>query len=335
MGRKAAEGSGEDRLIARYFKPIARHHGAFGLEDDAAVLETPSGHDLVVTADALVAGVHFFSDDPPDTVARKSLRVNLSDLAAKGARALGFLLTLALPKEIGDPWLAPFARGLASDAEAFGCPLLGGDTVRTPGPIAISICAFGAVAHGKLVRRAGAAPGDRVVVTGTIGDAALGLMLRRDPGRAERWGLTRHQQDRLAARYLVPEPRNAVAEAIAAHASSAMDVSDGLAGDLGKLCRASGVDVEVDIARVPLSDPARAARAKDLALIEAILTGGDDYEIVATVTAGRVATLRQQAAAAGVAVTEIGTVVAGQGKARLIGANGKPLALSHPSFSHF
>src|SRR5207249_4745722 len=188
--------------------------------------------------DRIVGGVHFFPGDPPDTVARKALRVNLSDLAAKGARPLGFLLTLALPQDIDDAWLAPFARGLAADAEAFGCPLLGGDTDRTTGPVTISIAAFGAVPHGKMLRRAGAKAGDRVVVTGTIGDAALGLLLRRDVSAAARWGLTRAARGGLAARYLVPEPRLAIAEILRAHASAAMDVSDGLAGDLGKLCRA-------------------------------------------------------------------------------------------------
>jgi thiamine-monophosphate kinase len=236
---------------------------------------------------------------------------------------------------VGDGWLAAFARGLAADAELFACPLLGGDTVRTPGPIAVSISAFGAVAHGKMVRRAGAMPGERVVLTGTIGDAALGLILRRSPAMAKHWGLARQQQNRLVARYLVPEPRSAIAEAIGTHASAAIDVSDGLAGDLAKLARASGVDVEIDIARVPISDAARAAKAKEAALIETILTGGDDYEIVATVPAGRLERLRQQASAAGVAVTEIGKVVSGKGRARLIGSDGKPLVFAHPSFSHF
>jgi len=327
--------SDEDRLIARYFKPLATHPGAFGLTDDAAVIAPPAGCDLVLKTDGIIGGVHFFPDDPPDTIAKKALRVNLSDLAAKGARPLGFLLTLALPKEIGEAWLAPFARGLSADAELFGCPLFGGDTDRTPGPITISIAVLGAVPHGTMVRRAGAIPGDRVVVTGTIGDAALGLALRRDPATGQRWGLTRDQEDHLRQRYLVPQPRNAVAAALRAHASAAMDVSDGLAGDLAKLCRASGVAAEIACADVPLSDAARAALAKDPTLIETIVTGGDDYEVLATVPAGKVAALRQQASAAGVAVTEIGKVVAGQGEAHFLGADGQPLMLAHPSFSHF
>ena len=335
MSTKKQTESGEDRLISRYFKPIATHPGAFGLVDDAAIIEPPAGCDLVLTADGVVGGVHFFPDDPPDAVARKALRVNLSDLAAKGARPIGFLLTLALPKEVGDAWLAPFARGLGADAELFGCPLFGGDTDRTPGPITISIAVFGAVPHGKMVRRAGARPGDRVVVTGTIGDAALGLLLRHDAGAAARWGLAREQRDHLAARYLVPQPRSAIAAFLGSYASAAMDVSDGLAGDLAKLCRASGVGAEVGTARVPLSDAARAAVAKEPALIETVIAGGDDYEVLACVPAEKVEALRQEASGAGVAVTEIGTVIAGEGEARFLGLDGKPLVLAQTSYSHF
>ena len=335
MSKESAAQSGEERLIARYFAPLAKHAGALGLSDDAAAITPPAGCDLVLKTDGIVGGVHFFPDDPPEMVAKKALRVNLSDLAAKGATPIGFLLTLALPGEIGGAWLAPFARGLGADAQTFGCPLLGGDTDRTGGPITISIAAVGAVPHGKMVRRAGAKAGERVVVTGTIGDAALGLRLRRDASAAQRWGLTPEQRDHLEARYLVPEPRTAIAEILRAHASAAMDVSDGLAGDLGKLCRASGVGAEIAAARVPLSNGARAALAREPALIETILTGGDDYEVVACVPAGKVETLRQQASAAGVAVTEIGAVTAGQGTARFLGPDGRPLVFRQPSFSHF
>ena len=335
MSNDRAAQSGEDRLIARYFAPLAKHPGAFGLADDAAALAPPAGCDLVLKADGIVAGVHFFPDDPPDTVAKKALRANLSDLAAKGATPLGFLLTLALPREIGDAWLAPFARGLGADAEAFGCPLLGGDTDSTTGPIMISIAALGAVPQGKMLRRAGASAGDRVVVTGTIGDAALGLLLRNDMAAAERWSLGREASNNLQQRYLVPQPRLAIAEILRAHASAAMDVSDGLAGDLAKLCRASAVNAEIEVARVPLSTGARAALAKEPALIETIITGGDDYEVLACVPADKIETLRQQASAAGVPISEIGVVAAGEGGARFLGSDGEPLAFSRKSFSHF
>ena len=245
--------SGEDRLIARFFKPLATHPGALGLSDDVVVITPPAGCDLVLTTDAIIAGVHFFAEDAAGDVARKALRVNLSDLAAKGATPLGFLLSLALPEDIGEDWLAGFAQGLREDAEQFGCPLFGGDTDRTPGPLSVSVAMLGSVPEGTMVRRAGARPGDRVFVSGTIGDAALGLSLRK--GAA--WKLSDAQRGHLASRYLLPQPRNALAEAVRAHASAAMDMSDGLAGDLAKLCRASQVAADIEVARVPLSEPPR------------------------------------------------------------------------------
>src|SRR5438309_1380708 len=224
MADRQQHPSGEDSLIARYFRPFATDPGAFDLNDDAAALK-PSGDDIVVTTDAIVEGVHFLPDDPPDTIARKALRVNLSDLAAKGAKPLGFVLTLGLPKARTD-WLKAFAGGLGKDADAFACPLLGGDTVKTSGPLFISITAFGAVPCGAMVQRRGAKPGDRLLVTGTIGDAALGLALRRRRP-SSRWRLDRSAAKYLMQRYLLPNPRNALATAVRQHAHAAIDVSDG------------------------------------------------------------------------------------------------------------
>jgi len=326
----ADEMSGEDRLIARYFQPIATHPGALGLTDDAAFIKPPPGCDLVLKTDAIIGGVHFFADDAASAVASKALRVNLSDLAAKGAAPLGFLLSLALPKEIGDDWLTGFAEGLRADATLFDCPLFGGDTDRTPGPVTVSIAMFGSVPEGTMVRRAGAKAGDRVFVSGTIGDAALGLALRK--GAA--WTLSDAQRQHLASRYLLPQPRNALAEAVRSHASAAMDVSDGLAGDFAKLCRASKVAAEIEVARVPLSDAAKAVLASEPAMLETALTGGDDFEIVCTMPAGKAASFRAAAQAAKVAVTEIGEIKAGEG-ARFIGAGGQALAFKRASFSHF
>src|SRR5450631_4339760 len=270
--------SGEDSLIARYFKPLATDPGAFGLIDDAAVLKA-LGDDIVVTTDAIVEGVHFLSDDPPDTIARKALRVNLSDLAAKGATPAGFVLTLAL-RSADAAWLQPFARGLGEDASQFGCPLLGGDTVSTPGPTMISITAFGRVAEGKMVHRSGAKPGDRVVVTGTIGDAALGLDILTGGAVAAILGDDAVAREMLVGRYRVPQPRNALAEAVRDHASAAMDVSDGLAGDLAKLCAASGVSAVIDAESVPLSAAVQRLVKRGTVGIEAIVSGGDDYVIL-------------------------------------------------------
>jgi thiamine-monophosphate kinase len=256
--RRSSDESAEDRLIARFFRPLVKHAGAFNLTDDAATLALGPDQELVLTVDAIVGGVHFFPEDAADLVAKKALRVNLSDLAAKGAKPAGFLLTLALPSSVDDAWLDLFARGLGSDADGYACPLLGGDSVRTPGPIAISITALGSVLKGTMVRRSGARVGDAVVVTGTIGDAALGLGLRDVVKAAKRWQLDNKHQQHLVRRYLLPQPRDAIAEAVRQHATAAMDVSDGLVGDLTKLCVASGVSAEIDVPRVPLSDAARA-----------------------------------------------------------------------------
>jgi thiamine-monophosphate kinase len=327
------ETSAEERLIARYFRPLATAPGAFGLTDDAAIVTPPPGCDLVLTTDGVIAGVHFFPDDPPDDVARKVLRMNLSDLAAKGAAPLGFLLSVALPATVDEAWIAGFAAGLGADAALYGCPLLGGDTDRTPGPISVSVTAFGAVPHGAMVRRATAKPGDCVAVTGTIGDAALGLMLRRDAGRAALWGLTDAMSDHLKRRYALPQPRNALAEVVLHRAAAAMDVSDGLAGDLAKLCRASGVAAEVDVASVPLSAAARAAIAAEPALIETVLSGGDDYEILVTLAAENAEAFIEEARKAGTPATVIGAISEGQG-ARFL-RDGEAMTFARPAYSHF
>jgi thiamine-monophosphate kinase len=327
--------SGEDRLIARYFRPLATHPGALGLTDDAATLTPPPGCDIVLKADAIVGGSHFFADDPPELIAKKALRVNLSDLAAKGASPAGFLLSLALPGSVDANWLEAFARGLGEDAQAYGCPLMGGDTDRTSGPLTVAIAAFGTVPTGGMVRRGGARSGERVVVTGTIGDAALGLQLRRDPRTAARWQLDPRQREHLLRRYLLPQPRNALALALRQHASAAMDVSDGLVGDLGKLCSVSGVRADIEVERVPLSEAARAAVAAEPSLMETALTGGDDYEVVATVAPAALAALVAAAEAAGVALTEIGTVRPEGRGAHFLDRSGKALLFKQPSFSHF
>ena len=327
------ERSAEERLIARYFAPLAISPGAFGLSDDAAIVTPPPGCDLVLTTDGVIAGVHFFPDDPPGDIGRKVLRMNLSDLAAKGAKPMGFLLSMALPAAFEETWIAAFAAGLGDDAAHYGCPLLGGDTDHTPGPLSVSIAAFGTVPHGAMVRRSTAQVGDSIVVTGTIGDAALGVLLRRDERLAGPWGLSDAMTAHIKRRYLLPEPRTALAEAVLDHAAAAMDVSDGLAGDLAKLCRASGVAAEIDVARVPLSSAARAAIAADPALLETALTGGDDYEVVVTLAAKKLRAFNAAAQQVGIAATEIGRVTEGQG-ARFV-RDGKALSFARSSYSHF
>src|SRR6195952_1980688 len=323
--------SGEDSLIARYFRPLATDPGAYDLTDDAAIRKS-SADELVVTTDAIVEGVHFLPDDPPDTVARKALRVNLSDLAAKGATPAGFVLTLAL-RSTDEAWLKPFAAALGEDAAQFGCPLLGGDTVSTPGPQMISVTAFGRVPAGKMVRRSGARPGERVMVTGTIGDAALGLAVLN--GGKVHAAADSAARAMLAGRYRVPQPRVALAEIIRAYASAAMDVSDGLAGDLAKLCGVSGISAAIDLASIPLSDAARDLVSRGVVGVEALIAGGDDYEILCTIPEDRVEAFTRAALAAGVAVSSIGTVVAGTSAPKFIDQQGREVALERLSYSHF
>jgi thiamine-monophosphate kinase len=333
MTSPGAPASGEDTLIARYFKPLATDPGAFGLSDDAAILKA-LGQDIVVTTDALVEGVHFLPDDPAGTIAQKALRVNLSDLAAKGATPAGFVLTLALRKA-DEVWLAEFARGLGADAASFGCPLLGGDTVSTPGPLMISITAFGRVPDGKMVHRNGAKPGDHVVVTGTIGDAALGLDVLRRGRVATVLAGDAAAREMLVGRYRVPQPRNALAPAVRGHAHAAMDVSDGLAGDLAKLCAASGVSAVIDLKSIPLSKAASAVLAAGAADLSEIVSGGDDYEILCAIPQDALDEFMRAAKDAGVAVSPIGTVIAGASHPKFLDAEGGELALTRSSYSHF
>ncbi len=327
--------SGEDRLIARYFRPLATAPGALSLSDDAAFFAPPPGYELVLNTDAIVAGVHFLPDDPPDCIARKALRVNLSDLAAKGAAPAGCLITLALPDNFSESWLEGFAAGLKADCEQFACPLYGGDTVRTPGPVSISIFAFGVLPQGTMVRRAGATPGDRIFITGSVGDAALGLNLLQEPARKTGWQLSETDATFLIDRYRLPRPRLALHDCVRALASAAIDISDGLLGDLGKLCEQSRVSARIDVTSLPLSSAVRQALRCEPALIERVATGGDDYEILCTIAPDRVPGFRAASEAVRVPVSEIGIVTQAGAPPQLVAADGQALVFARPSFSHF
>jgi len=319
---------GEFGRIARFFAPLAAGApGALGLTDDAALIECPPGERLVVTVDAMVEGVHFLPDDPPDLIARKLVRVNLSDLAAMAARPVGYFLTTALPKSHGDAWLAGFAAGLALDQAEFGITLLGGDSVSTPGPVSLTLTAFGHVAVGGEVRRGGARPGDLVFVSGTIGDGALGLEAARGQ-LDERLDAT--DVAFLADRYRLPRPRVALGPLLSGLASAMMDVSDGLVGDLGHICTVSGVSGVIEAVRVPLSP----AAARLPGRVATVLTGGDDYELLFTVPPDRLADVRAAAEAAGVQVTVIGRIEAGQG-VRTLDAAGREMVLAGIGWRHF
>lgn len=325
----ASRRPGEFELIDRYFKPLAATAGAFGLGDDAGVFAPRPGETTIITTDAIAAGVHFFADDPAGAIAAKALRVNLSDLAAKGAEARAYLIDLALPADWTEGWVRDFAEGLAADQARYGIALLGGDTFRASGGATVAITALGG-SPGAMVRRSGARPGDAVLVSGTIGDAALGLWLRRS-GIAAGEPRYRHLFDR----YLYPQPRMAMAPLLRQYASAAMDVSDGLMGDLGRLCRASRVSAEVDAAAVPLSPAARMLLAEQPALVATVLTGGDDYEILATVPGPETAAFAAAAAAVGVEVSMIGRIRDGTGAPVARGADGREIPLSRLSYDHF
>jgi thiamine-monophosphate kinase len=298
----------EDGLIARFFAPLAGE-GGLGLKDDAACLSPKPGHDLVLTADALVESIHFLPDDSPASIARKALGVNVSDLAAKGADPAGFLLSLALPDNWTEGWLASFAEGLGQAAGDFSCPLLGGDTVKAKGPLTLSVTAVGEVPAGRMVRRTSAQAGDVICVTGTIGDAALGLKLRSSPEWAK--SLSAEEAAFLADRYLHPQPRVRLAPALRTYARAAMDVSDGLAGDLAKMMRASGVTAIIEADRVPLSAAVRKAVQTQSGLFDLAVTGGDDYEILCTAPETNLDRFKKEADSVGITLSVIGRVVEG------------------------
>ncbi|MCY1708933.1 thiamine-phosphate kinase [Pannonibacter sp. SL95] len=302
----------EFALIKRYFAPLASDPGALGLTDDAATLTPSPGCELVLTKDLLAADVHFFAKDPADAIAAKALRVNLSDLAAKGARPRGYLLGLALPQDWTAEWLEAFCAGLARDQASFGITLLGGDTIASGGKLLLSVTAIGEVPAGLAVRRNGARAGDLIYVTGTLGDSALGVRLRYDPDLAARLGLGVVTTEYLLDRYLLPQPRCGLADAVLAHASAAMDISDGLTGDGGHMAAASGVDLHIDIDAIPFSPAARAVLARDPARLATCLGGGDDYELLLAVPADRAGLLEADARAAGVALACIGKAVSAE-----------------------
>jgi thiamine-monophosphate kinase len=328
-------GLDEFSLIARYFAPLATQPEALGLRDDAAVIALPAGHELVVSCDTIIEGVHFLKDDPPETIAHKALAVNLSDLAAKGARPYAYLLALALPKEPSAPWLANFAAGLRALQEEAEIMLVGGDTTHTPGPLSLTITVLGLVPQGTSVPRRGANASDRLYVTGTIGDSYLGLRLLQQPDLAKAWTLSKEDIAFLVHRYRNPEPRSALTTVIRNCAESAIDISDGLVGDIEKLCHVSHVNAEIELDRVPLSAQARKAVAKDRNLLKAMIVAGDDYEIAAAVPAPRSAKFEAEAAKAGVEVSAIGVIRSGEGEVTVLAGDGQPITLTHKGFSHF
>lgn len=323
----------EDELIARHLAPLAGA-GALGLKDDAALLTPKAGHDLVLTVDAVVESVHFLPGDPPGSVAAKALGVNLSDLAAKGAEPAGFLMVLALPDDWTEPWLEAFCEGLGRASRAAACPLLGGDTVRAAGSLSVSVTAFGQVPSGTMVRRTTARPGDLLAVTGTIGDAVLGLALLGDSAPPWRGRLSEAEIGFLTGRYREPRPRLAWAGALREHAHAAMDVSDGLAGDAAKLLGASGLGGVLDLDLIPWSAAAAKVVGIDPGWRDRLVTGGDDYELLLAFPEAAGPALRARAAETGLPLTVIGRV-GERGEAVSFLSAGREHRFSRASFQHF
>ncbi|HEY1243257.1 MAG TPA: thiamine-phosphate kinase [Hyphomicrobiaceae bacterium] len=331
---------GEEAIVA-LLAPLAEGApGAFDFRDDCALLTPEPGTELVLKTDPIAEGVHFLPGEAPADIAWKALAVNVSDLAAKGARPVGYLMALSFPEAPSRRWLSAFADGLGEAQARFGCRLLGGDTDRRPGPLTVSIAAIGAVPQGQMVRRGTAKAGDVLFVSGSIGDAGLGLALSRDPALVEAWGLSPAEAEALVRRHRRPEPRLALAPVLRQHASAAMDISDGLAKDLDRMLRASGVAGRLSAADVPLSTAARkfVADAPDTPgrdrRLAGLITAGDDYEVLAAVPASHAADFRAAAATAGVPVAQVGALTPGSGL-HIDAPDGHPLALDRAGWDHF
>lgn len=322
---------GEFEQIRKVWAPLtAGAPGAYDLRNDAALITPPTGEDLVVTLDTLVEGIHFLADDPPDLLARKALRVNLSDLASMGATGIGYLLSTAWSPRIDNAWIESFAAGLAADQGEFAVLLLGGDTVRTPGLLTLSITAFGSVPTGRALTRSGARPGDLLYVSGCIGDGGLGLLSRRGDLRF----LSLEEQAHLEQAYRLPQPRLALGGALIEFASACLDVSDGLLADVAHLAEESGLQATIEGARVPLSSAATSAIAAEPDLFALALSGGDDYELAFALPPQHQAAVEALSQQLDLPLTCIGRFTKGEGLL-LLDRSGQPLELDGRGWVHF
>lgn len=325
----------EVEFIQTYLKPLCNSKGSLSLEDDAAILPNLTGFDTIISKDMLISGQHFFATDKAQDIAHKALAVNLSDIAAKGAKPHSFLLGIAFPKAPDELWAKQFISGLQFMMKEFDCELLGGDTTGTKGPLVISVTIFGQVETGKMVKRSGAKPGDKIFVSGTLGDAALGLQIREKNEASQQWQLSNTEASFLLNRYLKPEPRNGLASALKSNASSAMDISDGLTSDLSKLCSASTCGAKINLDTIPFSEPALKIFHQDTSLKNHCLSWGDDYEILTTIPDKNVKSFLEAANKTGISVTEIGEVIAQKNGITYQNNNGEEITLEGQIFSHF
>lgn len=339
MTRRAKSVPGEEALIRGYLAPLAAGFpGAYGLKDDCATIAPSPGHELVVKTDPIAEGVHFLPSDPPADIAWKALAVNVSDLVAKGARPVAYLMALSFPQAPTASWMREFARGLGEAQAAFGIALAGGDTDKRPGPVTISITVFGELPAGTMVRRGAAQAGDRILVSGTLGGSALGLAtLRAEAGGPQpppELALTAAERDDLVARYRRPQPRLSLAPVLRAHARAAMDLSDGIVKDLGRMIRASGCGAVIEAARLPLSPPVARLLAIAPKLFAKIVSAGDDYEVLAACAPESAAAFIQGARDAGAPLTDVGEMTDGRDLV-VRDASGAPLDVADAGYDHF
>ncbi|MDV7338651.1 thiamine-phosphate kinase [Terasakiella sp. A23] len=314
---------GEFEQISQIMAPLAeKAKGAFGLKDDAAVFSHGTNQEIVVTTDTLIADVHFFADDPAETIAHKLLGVNLSDLAAMGASPLHYTLNASYPKDITVDWIKAFAKGLQAMQERYGIVLIGGDTTRTPGPLSLSVSAFGTVSTGESVRRTTARAGDLICVSGTIGDGALGLLVAQDKLSDE----TSH----LLNRYQCPQPRVDLGKELSGFATACLDVSDGLITDF----RHMDVGGAITWSKIPLSAPAQKLVSKDSSLISTILNGGDDYELLFAIDPKDETRLAEISERTETAITVIGRIQDGSDISVIDGA-GQKMDVAKVGYRHF
>lgn len=322
-------------LIARYFAPLAAGEaGAYALLNDAAILDVPADYSLVTTLDSMVEGVHFLPDDPPDLIARKLLRVNLSDLAAMGARPRGYLLSLALSGGQDETWLEAFAAGFRRDQDIYDVALLGGDTLRTPGPLTLTLTALGEVPRGQALQRGTARPEEDIYLTGCLGEAALGLFVRLGQAAEKLPGLTTEQLDRLESAYRLPQPPVQLGPLLPGLATACLDVSDGLMGDLGHIARGSGLGAEVETARLPLAPEVRRLVETIPDRLQDVVSGGDDYQLLFTAPQGKRDAVERLSGDSGVAIARIGRMTQGD-RVRLLDEQGRDIVVAHAGWTHF
>ena len=319
--------------IKKFFRPlVSKRLGALELLDDAALVPVKKMQNLVVSTDALVEKVHFHRDERPDLIAKKALRTNLSDLAAMGSKPFAYNLALIVGREHSkdiDQWLKLFSKGLAIDQKKFGIELIGGDTVASPGPTTICISIFGIPNPKGSLLRSGAKAGDDIFVSGTIGDSALGLILRENLAFMEPYKGNSYS----IQRYRTPRPRIDLGFALGGVATAAMDVSDGLLQDLEHICSASNVSALLNVNEIPLSKEVKTFLEKKKFSIEQVVTGGDDYELIFTASPAKQKEILKTARFAKTRVTRIGTIQTGKGVA-IFDGNGHKIPLKKGGFSH-